>query len=60
MVLMIHREDYYDSDTDKKWVTDILVRKNRNWPTWEVALMFKSQTMKFEEYEWWSSNSFGF
>jgi replicative DNA helicase len=30
VVLMIHREDYYDPDTDKKGVTDILIRKNRN------------------------------
>jgi len=60
VVLMIHREDYYDPDTDKKGVTDILIRKNRNWPTGEVSLMFKSQTMKFEEYEWPTGNSFGF
>lgn len=60
VVLMIHREDYYDPDTDKKGVTDILIRKNRNWPTGEVALMFKSQTMKFEEYDGPTGNSFGF
>ncbi len=50
VVLMLHREDYYDPDTDKKWITDILIRKNRNWPIWEVELMFRSQTMKFVEY----------
>jgi len=56
-VLMIHREEYYDPDTDKKWVTDILIRKNRNGPTWEVELMFQKTTMKFESYEWgWESD----
>ncbi len=29
-VLMLHREDYYDPDTDKKGATDVCIRKNRN------------------------------
>lgn len=49
-VLMLYREDYYDDDTDRKWVTDVLVRKNRNWPTGEVELMFNAPTMKFTVY----------
>lgn len=48
-VLMIHREDYYDPDTDKKWVTDICVRKNRNWAVWEIELMFEKEIMRFNE-----------
>ena len=55
-VLMIHREDYYDPDTDKKWVTDICVRKNRNWAVWEVELMFEKEIMKFVEGKWWRSD----
>lgn len=51
-VLMIHREDYYDPDTDKKWVTDICVRKNRNWPVWETELFFEREVMKFIEPKW--------
>jgi replicative DNA helicase len=27
---MLHREDYYDPDTDKKGSTDVCIRKNRN------------------------------
>jgi len=46
-VLMLHREDYYDPDTDKKWVTDICIRKNRNWAVGEVELQFHATTMKF-------------
>lgn len=48
-VLMLHREDYYDPDTDKKWLTDICIRKNRNGPVGEVELMFHKETMKFVE-----------
>jgi len=39
-VLMLHREEYYDPDTDKKWSTDVCVRKNRNGAVGEVELHF--------------------
>ncbi len=48
-VIMLHREDYYDKDTDKKWSTDVCVRKNRNGEVWEVELYFKANIMKFME-----------
>ena len=40
-VIMLHREDYYDPDTDKKWLTDICLRKNRNGPVGESELYFE-------------------
>lgn len=49
VVMMLHREDYYDPDTDKKWLTDICIRKNRNGPVWEIELMFHREIMKFVE-----------
>lgn len=58
MVMMLYREDYYDPDTDKKWIADVYIRKNRNWPTWEVQLTWEKQVMKFfdkiddQDYEW--------
>ncbi|AHB41307.1 hypothetical protein P148_SR1C00001G0515 [candidate division SR1 bacterium RAAC1_SR1_1] len=48
-VMMLHREDYYDPDTDKKGLTDVCIRKNRNGPVGEVELMFHKETMKFVE-----------
>ncbi len=48
-VIMLHREDYYDPDTDKKWLTDICVRKNRNGPVWDSELYFEKEIMKFSE-----------
>ncbi|PJA48804.1 MAG: replicative DNA helicase [candidate division SR1 bacterium CG_4_9_14_3_um_filter_40_9] len=48
-VLMLHREDYYDPDTDKKGLTDICLRKNRNGPIGEVELYFEKEIMKFSE-----------
>jgi len=48
-VIMLHREDYYDPDTDKKGLTDICVRKNRNGPIGESELYFEKTIMKFSE-----------
>lgn len=46
-VLMLHREEYYDPDTDRKGATDILIRKNRNGPIAEVEVFFDAPTMRF-------------
>jgi replicative DNA helicase len=51
IVMMIYREDYYDEFSERKWVTDIFIRKNRNGPTWSVQLMFHKSNQKFVEIE---------
>ncbi len=48
-VIMLHREDYYDPETDKKGLTDICVRKNRNGPVGDAELFFEKEIMKFSE-----------
>ena len=48
-VLMLHREDYYDPDTDKKGATDVCIRKNRNGAVGEVELLFQKEIMRFTE-----------
>ena len=48
-VLMLHREDYYDPDTEKKWATDVCIRKNRNGAVGEVELHFQKEIMRFTE-----------
>ena len=50
-VLMLHREDYYDPDTDRKGATDVCIRKNRNGAVGEVELHFEKEIMKFTEKE---------
>lgn len=47
MVMMLYREEYYDVDTDKKWLADVFIRKNRNGPTWEIELTWTKEIMKF-------------
>ncbi len=52
IVMMLYREEYYDQFTDKKWVTDISIRKNRNWPVGNIELMFDRTNQRFLEIEW--------
>jgi replicative DNA helicase len=33
MVLMLYRDEYYDPDTDKKGIAEVIIRKNRNGVT---------------------------
>jgi replicative DNA helicase len=45
--MFIYREDYYDKDTERKGITDILIRKHRNGPTGHIELGFKKEQMRF-------------
>ncbi len=51
IIMMLYREEYYDEFTERKWITDILIRKNRNWPIWNIELMFQKDNQKFLELE---------
>jgi replicative DNA helicase len=51
VVLFIYREDYYNEDTERKNIADILIKKHRNGPTGRVELYFVPGQMKFQEVE---------
>ncbi len=56
IVMFIHREDYYNKDTDKKNVAEIIIAKNRSGETGTVELAWMGQYTKFanlakENYE---------
>lgn len=51
IVMMIYRDDYYDEFSEKPWVTDIYIRKNRNGPIGNVSLKFDRKNQKFYELE---------
>ncbi len=36
----IYREDYYNPETERKGITDLLIKKHRNGPTADVELYF--------------------
>ncbi|MEK7202426.1 MAG: replicative DNA helicase [Patescibacteria group bacterium] len=51
VVMFMYREDYYDKDTERKGVTDILIRKHRNGPIGEVELHFKAEHARFYDID---------
>ncbi|MGE3278617.1 MAG: replicative DNA helicase [Candidatus Altimarinota bacterium] len=50
-VLMLYREDYYDPDTDRKGLSDVLIRKHRNGPVGRVELIFKADQTRFYDID---------
>ena len=51
IVLMMYRDEYYDSDTDRKGITDIFIRKHRNGPVGQAELGFDLSKMKFVDID---------
>ncbi len=48
VVAFIYREDYYEQDTDRQNIAEILISKQRNGPTGRIELMFNKQFGRFE------------
>lgn len=51
VVAFIYREDYYNPDTERKNVTDILIKKHRNGPTGGVELFFDREKQRFRSLD---------
>ncbi len=51
VVAFIYREDYYNPETDRKHITDILIKKHRNGPTGTVELYFDDRKQRFRSLE---------
>lgn len=47
VVAFIYREEYYNPDTERKKITDILIKKHRNGPTGAVELFFDNEKQRF-------------
>jgi replicative DNA helicase len=50
LILLIYREEFYDQNTTRKGIADIIIAKQRNGPTGEVQLTFLGQYTKFENF----------
>ncbi len=48
MVMFIYREAYYNPDTERKNMTDLIIAKHRNGPTGKVELYFNPERLRFE------------
>ena len=51
VIIFLYREEYYDEDTDKKGVAEIIVAKQRNGPIGSVELTFLREYTRFENRE---------
>jgi replicative DNA helicase len=51
IVAFIYREEYYNPDTDKKSITEILIKKHRNGPTGNVELFFDKDKQRFRSLD---------
>ena len=48
LVLMLYRDDYYNSDSPERGIAEVIVAKHRNGPTGNVRLLFDPQFTKFK------------
>src|SRR5690606_14578337 len=51
VVAFIYREEYYKPDTERKNITDILIKKHRNGPTGGVELYFDKERQRFRSLD---------
>lgn len=51
VVAFIYREDYYNPETERKHITDILIKKHRNGPTGTVELYFDANKQRFRSLD---------
>lgn len=51
VVAFIYREDYYNPETERKSIADILVKKHRNGPTGNVELFFDREKQRFRSLD---------
>jgi len=51
VVIFLYREDYYEKETEKKNIADILIKKHRNGPTGEMELYFVPEQLSFRNLE---------
>ena len=50
LILLIYREEFYEPNTTRKGIADIIIAKHRNGPTGDVQLTFLGQYTKFENF----------
>lgn len=47
IVMFLYREDYYNPETDRQHITDLILAKHRNGPVGKVELYFHPERLRF-------------
>ena len=51
VVMFLYRDEYYNKDTDKKGVAEVIISKQRNGPTGTVELAWIGENQRFANLE---------
>ena len=51
VVMFLYREDYYNKDTERKGIADVIIAKQRNGPLGEIELAWLPEYTKFASLE---------
>lgn len=51
VVAFLYREDYYNPESERKGITDLLIKKHRNGPTGGVELYFDKERQRFRSLD---------
>ena len=49
IVMYLYREDYYDQETERKNITEVIIAKHRNGPIGTIELFFQKEFTKFRD-----------
>ena len=56
VVMFLYRDEYYDNESEKKNIGELIIAKHRNGPTGTVELVWKGEYTKFLNKENYLSN----
>ena len=51
LVMFIYREDYYNPDTERKGIVDLLIKKHRNGPVGQIEPFFDNEKQRFRSLD---------
>src|SRR5690606_1874647 len=51
IVMFIYRDEYYDENSDKKGIAELIIAKHRNGPVGSINLRFFNRTARFADLE---------
>lgn len=51
MIILLHREDYYDKDSTRAGEADLIVAKHRNGPTRDIQVAFQGHYSRFVDMQ---------
>lgn len=56
IVMFLYRDEYYDKETEKKGIAEVIIAKQRNGPTGTVELAWIGQYTRFRDLDKYHSN----